>query len=165
MWRVFAVGCALTLGGLAYASAQPEVRVEPLNLAGTRNLQQQTASAAVRDYLESWQALTAAFAQNRAALLDRDFVGIARQRLGNTMQQQSELGLRTQYRDLGHDIRVVFYSPEGLSLELEDYVEYDIQLFDHGSSKGLQHMKAKYVVVMTPAETRWRIRVFQAEAQ
>ncbi|HEY6490222.1 MAG: hypothetical protein WCC26_00945 [Terracidiphilus sp.] len=141
------------------------MRVEPLNLAGTRNLQQQTASAAVRDYLESWQALTAAFAQNRAALLDRDFVGIARQRLGNTMQQQSELGLRTQYRDLGHDIRVVFYSPEGLSLELEDYVEYDIQLFDHGSSKGLQHMKAKYVVVMTPAETRWRIRVFQAEAQ
>lgn len=165
MWRVFVVGCALALGPLTQASAQPEVRVETADLAGTRNLQQQTASAAIRDYVESWQALTAAFAQNRADLLDQDFVGIARQRLASTLQQQSALGLRTQYRDQAHDIRVVFSSPEGLSLELEDHVEYEVQLFDHGSSKATQHMKVKYLVVMTPAETRWRIRVFQAEAE
>lgn len=165
MWRVFIVGCALALGGLIHASAQPEVRIEPADLAGTRNLEQQTASAAIRDYLESWHALAAAFAQNRAALLDQDFVGVARQRLGDTLQQQGALGLHTQYRDQAHDIRVVFYSPEGLSLELEDHVEYEVQLFDGSNSKAIQHMKAKYLVVMTPAETRWRIRVFQAEAE
>jgi hypothetical protein len=154
---------ALGLGGMV--RAQPGVRVEPADLEGTRNLQQQTASAAIRNYLESWQSLSSAFDGNNADLLDQDFVGVAKDKLSETIGQQRALGLRTRYQDQAHDIQVVFYSPEGLSLELEDKVEYEIQLFDNGSARATQHVKAKYFVVMTPAETRWRVRVFQAESQ
>jgi hypothetical protein len=163
MWRSLAIACALGVGVPAYA--QPEVRVEPADPAATRNLQQPTASTAIRDYLESWQSLSAAFAGNAANLLDQDFVGVAKDKLSETMQQEEALGIRTRYQDEVHDIRIVFYSPEGLSLELEDNVEYEIQLFDHDSAKATQHVKARYLVVMTPAETRWRVRVFQAESQ
>ena len=52
------------------ASAQASVRVEPTNLQGPRSLPEETGRAAIRDYLQSWQSLNAAFEQNRASLLD-----------------------------------------------------------------------------------------------
>ncbi|HEY5253418.1 MAG TPA: hypothetical protein VIJ53_02110, partial [Acidobacteriaceae bacterium] len=66
-----------TMPGVLMA-AQPVVHVEPPNLHGPRQLQDQTATAVVRDYLESWQSLGAALRQNRADLLDQDFVGTAK---------------------------------------------------------------------------------------
>jgi hypothetical protein len=153
----------LILAGAVSGLAQPDVRVEPADTAGTKALKDQTAAAAIRNYVESWQTLSAALEQNRAGLLDQDFVGSARDQIGETVRQQALQGIRCRYQDRSHDIQVLFYSPEGLSLELADRVEYDVQLFDHDKSLVTQHMKAKYIVVMTPAETRWRVRVFQAE--
>jgi hypothetical protein len=46
------------------------------------------------------------------------------------------LGIRTRYRDLSHDLQIVFYSPEGLSVELTDKVEYEVQLIDHDKGYG-----------------------------
>jgi len=106
--------------------------------------------------------LRAAFEQNRADLLDPDFVGTARDKLTDTIQQQANLGIRTHYQDRAHDLQIVFYSPEGLSIELTDKVEYDVQVLDHERVKTIQHLSARYVIVLTPAEVRWRVRVFQA---
>jgi hypothetical protein len=136
--------------------------VEPQNLQGSRPLPEQTASAAVRDYLQSWQTLASALQKNRADLLDSSFVGNAREKLADTIQQQSRLGIHTVYRDRAHDVQVVFYSPEGLSIELADKVEYDVQVLDHDRVKVVQHISARYLIVLTPAELRWRVRVFQA---
>jgi hypothetical protein len=145
-----------------YVEAEATVSVEPSNLKGPRELQEQTRSAAIRDYLKAWQGFRAALDQNRPDLLAADFVGTSKDKLTETIQQQSALGIRTQYQDLSHDLQIVFYSPEGLSIELTDKVEYEVQVLDHDKVQATQRIKARYIVVMTPAEVRWRVRVFQA---
>jgi hypothetical protein len=146
-------------------AAQPTVRVEPANLDTPRPLADETAKAVVRDYLESWQSLSAALDGNRADLLDADFVGDAKDKLAETIQEQAKLGIRTHYEDRAHDVQIVFYSPEGLSIELIDTVDYDVQLLDHDKPQAKQQVRARYIVVLTPAELRWRVRVFQAETE
>jgi len=145
----------------ATATAQPTLRIEAANLQSSRPLQEQTGAAAIRDYLQSWQALQAALEQNRSNLLDSDFVGSAKDTLSATIQQQAALGISTRYQDRSHDLQVVFYSPEGLSIELTDNVEYDVQLLDQAKIKTTQHVSARYLIVLTPAEVRWKVRVFQ----
>ncbi len=147
------------------AMAQAAVHVEPAHLQGPRILADQTATAVVKNYIESWQSLRAALEQNRSDLLDRDFVGTAKQKLTDTIQQQTKLGMRTTYQDRSHDIQIVFYSPEGLSVELIDNVEYDVQISDKDKVIATQPVHARYVVVMTPTEVRWRVRVLQAAAE
>lgn len=149
----------------ALLAAQPVVHVEPPHLHGPRQLQDQTATAVVRDYLESWQSLTAALRQNRADLLDRDFVGTAKDKLTDTIHQQAALGIHTRYQDRTHNIQIIFYSPDGLSVQLVDNVEYDERVLDHKKVLSMQHTHTRYTVVMTPAETRWRVRIFQAETE
>jgi hypothetical protein len=152
-----------TLGAASVgASSQAAVHIEPSHLNGPRILADQTATAVVKNYIESWQSLKAALEQNRPELLDRDFVGNAKQTLTGTIQQQAKLGMKTSYQDRSHDIQIVFYSPEGLSVELVDNVEYDVQVSDKDKVLATQPVRARYVVVMTPTEVRWRVRVLQA---
>ncbi len=154
--------CVLVMPMAIWAD-QPSVQVEPPNLQGSRPVEKQTETAVIRDYLQSWQTLRAAMQQNRADLLNEDFVGTAKDKLTDTIQDQAKLGLRTRYKDRSHDLRIVFYSPEGLSLQMIDTVEYDEQVLDHGKVLTTQHIRARYLVVMTPAEARWQVRIFQAE--
>ena len=153
---------AMPLGLLA---DQATVRVEPANPQRTRLLQAQTAAAAIRDYLQSWQSLRAALEQNRPDLLDQSFVGTALDKLTDTLHQQAAAGITTRYEDRAHDLRIVFYSPEGLSMQLIDNVEYDQQVLDHDKVLTTQRVHARYIVVLTPTEVRWRVRVFQAEPE
>lgn len=162
MLRSILTFCA-ALGAAALAlGQQPTVNVEPSHLEGPRPLQEQTAQAVIRDYIESWQSMCKALAENSADALDRDFVGDAQVKLTQTVQQQTKLGIHTQYRDTAHDIQIVFYSPEGLSVELTDKVDYDVQIYDHDKVQTTRHVSANYIAVLTPTEVRWRVRVFQA---
>jgi hypothetical protein len=146
-----------------WGSAQePAVHVEQENLKGPRVLQEQTKAAVVRDYLQCWQSFRAALEQNRTDLLGTDFVGTAKEKLTETVEQQAAAGIHTRYRDLSHDLQIVFYSPEGLSVEMTDAVAYDVQVIDHDKVAATQHVIAKYIVVMTPSEVNWRVRVLQA---
>ena len=101
--------------------------------------------------------------KNDAGLLDQDFIGTARDKLAEGIQQQAALGIHARYQDKSHDIQIVFYSPEGLSIELTDDVQYDVQVLDHDKVQTTQQVRARYIVVLTPAEVRWRVRVFQAQ--
>jgi hypothetical protein len=165
MLKSLLILCAVFAAASGIGSAQAAVRVEPPNLQGPRPLPEQTGTAAIRDYLQSWQSLRFALEQNRADLLDQAFVGTARDKLTGTIQQQATLGIRTRYQDRAHDIQIVFYSPEGLSIELTDMVEYDVQVSDHDKIKTIQHLSARYIIVLTPAEVRWCVRIFQAEPE
>jgi len=156
---------AVLLLSASVAAAQPAVRVEPVKLQGPRVLEEQTQSAVVRDYLQAWQSISSSLGQNRPDLLDRDFVGPAQEKLAGTVAQQARLGIRTQYTDLSHDLQLVFYSPRGLSIELVDNAEYEVQVYDHDKALAAQRVHARYVVVLTPAELRWKVRVFQASPQ
>lgn len=144
------------------AAAQASVHVAPANLHGPRVLQEQTAAAAVRDYLASWESMRSALDQNRSDVLDRDFVGYAKDRLADTIQQQSKSGIRSVYHDRAHDLQIVFYSPDGLSIELIDKVDYEVQLLVHDKVEATQQQQARYIVVLTPSEVRWKVRLLQA---
>jgi hypothetical protein len=157
--------CILFTTASSIGFAQAAVRVEPPNLQGPRLLPEQTGKAAIRDYLQAWQSFGAAFEQNRSDLLDPAFVGTAREKFAQTILQQAALGIRTNYQDRSHDIQIVFYSPDGLSIELIDKVEYDLQLLDKDGVKTTQHINARYVIVLTPAEVRWRVRVLQTVSE
>jgi hypothetical protein len=149
----------------ASTADQPAVRVEPTDSVGPRLLEKQTKAAVIRDYLQAWNSLSRAFKQNRADLLDADFVGVAKEKLEATIREQAKLGIQARYRDGVHDIQLVFYSPEGLSIELVDTVEYDVQILDHEKVLTTQHVREHYVAVVTPTEVRWKVRVFQAEPE
>jgi hypothetical protein len=155
--------CATVAAAAPFCAGQADVRVEPSHLQGPRQLQEQTQAAVVRDYLQAWKTVGAALDKNDAGLLDRDFVGTARDKLADGIRQQSGLGIHTRYQDKSHDIQIVFYSPEGLSIELTDDVQYDVEVVDHDKVQTTQQVRARYIVVLTPAEVRWRVRIFQAQ--
>jgi hypothetical protein len=164
MLKTFLIVCVSLAASVDLAAAQAVVRVDAAHVKGPRTLNEQTRTAAIRDYLQSWQTLSNALAQNRADLLDADFVGTARDRLANTIREQAALGIRTHYRDRAHDIQVVFYSPEGLSIELIDTADYDVELTDGNQAVTTEPAHARYIVVLTPSEVRWRVRVLQADS-
>jgi len=153
------------VSALGVGSAQATVRIERSDLQGPRAMSEQTRAAVIRDYLQSWQSMRGALEQNRPDLLDSSFIGTARDKLAETIGQQAALGIKTNYRDLAHDIQLVFYSPDGLSIELKDKVEYDVEVLDHDKVKTTQHIISLYLIVLTPAEVQWRVRVLQAAAE
>jgi hypothetical protein len=161
MTKLALVICAVFALTISLRADQPTVRVEPTNLQGPRVLNEQTRTAVIRDYLQAWQSVRTALEQNRPDLLNRDFVGTAKDKLTDTIHDQVTMGISTRYLDQSHDLQIIFYSPEGLSVQLVDNVEYEVQVADHGKTQATQKMHARYVVVMTPAEVRWRVRVFQ----
>lgn len=164
-WKPIVIAGSVLVALFVGASDQPGVRVEPTDSVGPRNLEKTTETAVVRDYLQAWHNLSGALEQNRADLLNADFVGTAKEKLSDTIQEQAKLGIQTRYTDQAHDVKLVFYSPEGLSIQLIDTVDYDVQLIDHEKPLITQHVRARYVAVLTPTEVQWKVRVFQAEPQ
>jgi hypothetical protein len=147
------------------ADEQPAVTVANADSVGPRTLEPQTRTAVVRDYLAAWQSLNRASDENNVALLDADFTGIAKEKLSDTIDHQQKLGVRTRYQDGKHNIKLVFYSPEGLSIELLDMMEYDVQILDHDKPLATQHIRAQYLAVLTPTEVRWKVRILQSTPQ
>jgi hypothetical protein len=156
---------AILSGIRLLADEEPAVRVANADSVGPRMLEVQTRTAVVRDYLAAWQSLSHAFNENNASVLDADFTGIAREKLSDTIEGQQKLGIRTYYQDRKHDIRLVFYSPEGLSIQLLDTVEYDVLILDHDKPQATQHVRTQYLAVLTPTEVRWKVRILQSAPQ
>jgi hypothetical protein len=150
---------------LLCAADAPEVHVAPLDSVGPRTMEPQTQSSLVRDYLQAWQTMASAFQQNRPEMLDGSFVGAAKDQLLNTIRQQQKLGIQTLYRDQSHDLRVLFYSPEGLSIQILDRVEFEMEVLDNGKTIGKEHIRTNYMVILTPAESKWKVRVFQGGSE
>jgi hypothetical protein len=127
-----------------------------------RVLEKQTQAAVTRDYLQAWKNLGSALGENRSDLLDASFVGPAQEKLAETIKGQQQLGIKTIYTDTKHNFDVVFYSPEGLSIQVVDNVEYNIQVIDHDKVLQTQHVRSRYVAILTPTEVRWKVRILQA---
>src|SRR5580698_4749846 len=164
--RYGALPAFVMLAGLTMSAAElPAVTVANADSVGPRTLGSQTKEAVVRDYLAAWQSLNKAMGENNPSLLDADFTGIARDKLSATIGDQQKLGLKTHYQDRKHDIRLVFYSPEGLSIELLDTVEYDVQVLDHDKLQATQHIRTQYLAILTPTEVRWKVRILQSPPQ
>jgi hypothetical protein len=153
--------CLILITLMTSGFEQSTVRVEPTDSVGPRVMEKQTETAVVQDYLGAWQSLTRAMQENKADGLDAYFVGVAKEKLADTIREQAKLGIQTRYQDQGHNLHFLFYSPEGLSIQLEDTVEYDVQIVDHDKVQGIQHVHSRYVAVLTPTEVRWKVRIFE----
>jgi hypothetical protein len=165
MFRHSAVVCASIILASGMVGAQPEVSVDTSQLKGPRALEDLTKAAAIRDYLESWQGMNEAFQKDQANLLEEDFIGTAKDKLADAIDEQTKAGIHTRYQDRSHHIQFLFYSPEGLSIELIDDAQYDVQIVDHEKPVATIPVSARYMVVLTPAEVRWKVRVMQADSQ
>jgi hypothetical protein len=143
------MGCALLMPATIFAD-EPSVRVEPPQLQGSRALEKQTESSVIKDYLESWKSMQQALDENQAA---------------GTIASQSRIGIHTHYQDRSHDLQIVFYSPEGLSIEMTDTVEYEQQILDKDKVLATKVVHERYLVVLTPSEVRWQVRIFQADPE
>jgi hypothetical protein len=157
------MSCALVFPMSGITDA-PTVRLEPPHLQNSRPLETQTESAVLHDYLQSWKTLLEALDRNQANLLDQNFVGSAREKLANTIVEQSKLGIHTQYQERSHEIQIVFYSPDGQSIQMIDNVEYEQKVLDHDNVLSTRPIRRKYLIVLTPTEVRWKVRVFQSDA-
>jgi len=157
VWMSWAL--LLSLPSLA---EEPSVHVQPPQLEGSRPLEKQTEASVIRDYLQSWKSMRQALDQNQAADLDQDFIGVARDRLGETIAAQARSGIHSRYQDRSHDLQIVFYSPEGLSIQMTDNVEYEEQVLDKDKVLATKVIHQRYLVVLTPSEVRWQVRILQA---
>ena len=160
--RAVLMSCCLLLPA-TILSQDPTVRVDPPQLQGSRPLEQQTENAVVRDYLEAWKSMRQALDRNQPNKLDPDFIGAAKDKLADTIGSQAKMGIHTRYQDRSHHLQIVFYSPEGLSIQMLDNVEYqqDVVAKDKVLTSKIIHQR--YLVVLTPSEVRWQVRIFQAE--
>lgn len=163
--RLAALAACVLAVLLLSAAEEPSVRVEPIDPSIPREVEPQTQQAVVRDYLLAWQTLNDAMQANQSELLDSAFLGVAKEKLADTVEEQQKLGITSRYIDRSHDLKLVFYSPEGLSIQLLDTVEYDVQLLKDNNVQATQHVHARYVAVLSPTEVRWKVRILQSVAQ
>jgi len=144
----------------AMADSQPSITLNTSGVA-PRQVEDATQKAVARDYAAAWQTMTRALEQNRADLLDANFIGTAGDKLKETIRQQEKAGLHRRYVDRGHKVQAMFYSTEGSALELCDTAELQIQLLDGNKVVTSQDVTAHYIVLMTAAENSWKVRVLQ----
>lgn len=147
------------------APSRPEAPTGSHDAVGPRPLETQTRASVERDYLLAWQSMGRALSENRPELLNEYFVGVAKDKLADTVREQQNTGIHMIYTEPTHDYSIVFYSPDGLSIQLLDTAGYRMEVRDHGRMVGSAQVQARYVAVMTPTETKWKVRILQAEPE
>ena len=130
--------------------------------AGPRQVEDSTEKAVARDYGRAWSTMITALSENRADVLDADFVGVALDNLRERVNQQQQSGLHTRYVDRGHQLQAIFYSAEGSAIQLRDTAQFEVQFLDGDKVIHQEQRTENYTVVMTAAENRWKVRVLQA---
>jgi hypothetical protein len=161
---VAALALALLAGVATRARAAdpelPKVKLNAQNNAG-RPVEELTKTAVARDYAKAWRTLARALEQNRADLIDNDFVGVADEKFAAAIAGQAKAGLHTRYVDHGHTVDVLFYSPEGLSIQLRDTAQLERQVLDGDKVIHSEQVTRHYISLMTPTEVRWKVRLLQ----
>ncbi len=139
----------------------PAVQLTADRTAG-RPVEDLTKKSVARDYARAWRTMAEALEQNRAGILENDFVGIAQEKLASAVEEQAKAGLHRRYIDRGHKVDIVFYSPDGLSIELRDTAQMEIQVLDGNQVIHSEPVTLHCVSLMTPTEVRWKVRLLQA---
>ena len=168
-WAVSVAGVLLALSGAipllsAFANEGPQVSLNIAN-ATPREVEETTQAAVKREYANAWKAMTVALRENRVDQLGASFVGAAKTQIEQRVDQQKKTGLSERIVDRGHKLDVIFYSPEGSAMELRDTATLEKQYLDGSRVVHSEHITQPYIVVMTVAEDRWKVRVLQETKQ
>ncbi len=168
MKTIFRMLLSLLVSGLVFAAwgaDAPEIELNASfgNSRQTgREMQDDTRRSIARAYGRAWETLSRALAENRADLLDSTFVGAARDHFAEAIMQQRASGISTRYVDRGHKVDVLFYSPEGLSVQLRDRAQLEIQVLDGDTVIHRERVTLTHIALLTPTEVTWKVRVLQA---
>jgi hypothetical protein len=128
---------------------------------GPRDIEDLTRQKILHDYAAAWQTLDAGLEQNRSQLLNDYFTGFAKDEFTRTIQQQAATGIHRHYVDHGHKLEVLFYSPDGGVMQLQDTADHEVQIFDGDRLLHSEKMTARFLVLMTPGADRWMVRLLQ----
>jgi hypothetical protein len=144
----------------ARAASLPKVAMNAESIR-PRPIEQRTGETVTQDYARAWQDLAESLATNRTELLGDYFTGKARNRLSQRISDQQKLGLRTRYLDRGHQVKAVFYSPDGGEIQLQDQAQVEMQILDGDKAICTINSTQKYLVLMTPGADRWYVRTLE----
>lgn len=144
----------------AFAADAPKVEVTATNVQ-PREVEDVTRAAIEREYTHSWKSLVNALENNNAGALDANFTGTARKMLGDRIAQQLKAGTSVKIIDRGHTAQIIFYSPEGSSIQLKDTADLEIQYRSGGKVLHSENVKQNYIALLTVGEERWKVRVLQ----
>lgn len=133
--------------------------------AAPRTVEETTALAVQRDYAHAWGSLVSALEENRADLLGENFTGGARQQWQEAIHAQQQSGLSRRIVDHGHRMQVTFYSLDGSSMEAVDAADLEIEYREGGKLLSSERIQARYLVLLTPAESSWKVRILQEVPQ
>jgi len=143
------------------AASLPRVALNADSI-GPRPIEERTGESVTRDYAQAWRDLSDALSTNRTAPLNDYFTGIAKTRLSQRIVEQRNSGLRTQYVDHGHQVKALFYSPDGGEMQLVDQAQIEVQVFDGQKLIYSTNSVQRYLVLMTPGADRWYVRSLES---
>jgi len=158
--NLLALAVLVLFASLAVAQDLPSVQLNTNNVTG-KQLEDLTQKAVARDYAKAWSTFAKAMETNNADLVDGDFVGVAADKLTAGIEQQAKSGLHQRYVDHGHKVDVLFYSPDGTSMQLRDTTQLEVQLLEGDKVLHSDNVTRQYISLMTPTEVRWKVRVLQ----
>lgn len=157
---VLGFGRFKTLSRVSAASADAAITLDAAG-AGPRELEDQTQRSIVRDYDRAWGTLQSALERGDAGVLQEYFVGVAKDKLSQAITQQQKSGVRVRYQVRRHALKVLFYSPEGSAIEVRDTAQLTMQVLDGGKVVHSEELTQPYLVLFTPAEDRWKVRLLE----
>jgi hypothetical protein len=144
-----------------FAQAPPAVKLT-VESVSPRSVEPRTEQSLVRDYTAAWKSLADASESNTPALLNAYFTGAARTNFGREVTGQQKTGTHIRYLNQVHNLKAVFYAPEGDVMQLQDSAEYQMQIVSGDKVIHDEHVVVQYVVLMTPGADRWMVRQVQA---
>jgi len=161
--KLIVIGLLATMTSLlaTAADSSPQV-VLNTSTARPRAVESLTERSLCRDYKFAWANLAQAMESNSNDLLSGLFAGAANTWLNDAITNQRRNGLTSRYLNQTHKLDAVFYAPEGDVIELHDTADYDLQILDGNRTIDNEHVRVRYVVLMTPGADRWVIRQLQA---
>lgn len=160
--HLFTAVAVLSLTIVAMTQQNPASTMLDVTTAKPRSMEDLTRAAINRDFDRAWQSLAEANQSGSSGALDAYFVGAARTDLGAAIESRQRLGLQSRYISQEHQLKAVFYAPEGDLVELQDTVHCRLQVVDGNKTVEDEPVVLHYVVLMTPAADRWMIRQMQA---
>ena len=144
-------------------ASTPAAGVE-LSVAGVgpRQPEPTLQQSITRDYAQAWQTFSAALQGGDPAALDQYWAGVAHDKFQRLVEDQKRTAVQVRYADKSHQLRAVFYPADGAALVLYDTAELEVQVFSSGKLVHHEGLTQKYLVLMTPAQDRWLVRILQS---
>ena len=128
---------------------------------GPRQLEPTLQETITRDYARAWQTLSAALQSGDPAILDQYWVGVAHDKFQRLVGDERH-GVEVRYLDKSHQLQAVFYPKDGAALVLYDTAQLEVQVLSSGKLIHSESLTEKYIVLMTPAQDRWLVRILQS---